>query len=252
MSGLTFLRLEGISKYFGAIHALNNISLSIDEKEVIGIVGDNAAGKSTLMKIISGAYRPDKGKMFIKNKEVHWHGPIDARNQGIEMIYQDFALIQELDVSTNIFLGREIIQKMLGFIVLNKKEMRRKSLSMINSLGLPVPPPTTRVSDLSGGQQQAVAIARATGFKARLVIMDEPTANLSPGAIEHVREAIRRLKNQGISVIIVSHRLEDILATSDRIIVMKQGSIVGERDSRLTCKEEILAMIITGIDKKDI
>jgi len=246
MAKTPFLQVVGISKFFGAVRALDNVSLTVHEGEIIGLVGDNAAGKSTLMKICSGAYQPDKGRILVNGKEVRWQGPLDARHRGIEMIYQNLALAPNLDVATNIFLGRELVRKVLGFTVLNKREMRKRSLEILAALGLRVPPPTTRVAELSGGQQQAVAIARSTGFDAKLVIMDEPTANLSAAAITKVRETVVRLKARGIAVVIISHRLGDVLTTADRVVVMKHGRVVGERDVEKTNEAEVLAMIITG------
>jgi simple sugar transport system ATP-binding protein len=241
-----FLQAIGISKFFGAIRALSDVSMTINHGEVVGVVGDNAAGKSTFMKILSGAYQPDKGKILINGQHVQYRGPLEARRYGIEMIYQDFALVPELDVAANIFLGREIYRKILGLTVLRKQEMQTSAMAMIDSLGLDVPSPRARVQELSGGQQQAVAIARATGFRAKLVIMDEPTANLGASAIAKVREAITRLKDHGVAVVIISHRLEDVFTTADRVVVMKRGRIVGERQVSETVHDEILEMIITG------
>lgn len=246
MSTPPFLQAIGISKFFGAVRALHDVSLTVNPGEVIGVVGDNAAGKSTFMKILSGAYQLDKGKILINGQEVRYRGPLEARRHGIEMIYQDFALVPELDVAANIFLGREVHRKILGITVLQKREMETRATALIDTLGLNVPSPRARVQELSGGQQQAVAIARATGFRAELVIMDEPTANLGASAIAKVREAITRLKDQGVAVVIISHRLEDVFMTANRVVVMKRGEVVGERHVSKTVQDEILEMIITG------
>jgi ABC-type sugar transport system ATPase subunit len=247
-----FIEARNISKHFGGVRALEDVSVAVGRGEVIGIVGDNAAGKSTLMKILSGAYQPDSGTLLVEGREVRFSGPADARALGIEMIYQDFALVPQLAVSANIFLGREIVRRVLGMPFMARREMDRTARRMIEELGLRVPSMTTEVRDLSGGQQQAVAIARATAFEARLVIMDEPTANLGASAIAKVREAIKRLQSRGIAVVIISHRLEDVLTTGDRVIVMKRGHVVGERPIADTFHDEVLEMIVSGIDRRSM
>ena len=166
------------------------------------------------------------------------------------MIYQDFALVPDLTVAQNIFLGREMSKTFVGLKVLDRKVMNDRSRELFASLGLRVPSVALSVASLSGGQQQAVAIARATGFNARLVIMDEPTANLGAPAIEKVRETITRLKASGVAVIIISHRLEDIFAIGDFLMVMKQGRVVGHRDVSDTRNAEIVEMIVTGVDPR--
>lgn len=239
----------GISKSFGAVRALEHVDLTLGHAEVLGLVGDNAAGKSTLMKILSGAYRPDAGRILMEGREVEFHGPPDARRLGIEMIYQDFALVPQLTVTQNIFLGRE--ESHGGFLsILDNRRMDQRAREMFATLGLRVPSVRSAVRELSGGQQQAVAIARATAFAAKLVIMDEPTANLGATAIEKVRETIRRLKATGLSVIIISHRLEDVFAASDRVMVLKHGRVVGIRSTSETHADEILHMIIAGRDPR--
>jgi simple sugar transport system ATP-binding protein len=250
MSAPPLIEARGIFKHFGGVTALHDVSISVGKGEIIGVVGDNAAGKSTLMKILSGAYQPDAGTLLVDGAPVAFAAPGDARALGIEMIYQDFALVPQLDVCANIFLGREILRKILGMRFLDGAEMDRAARRMFETLGLRVPSMKSQVRDLSGGQQQAVAIARATAFDARLVIMDEPTANLGVTAIGKVREAIRRLQSQGIAVVIISHRLEDVLTTGDRVLVMKRGRVVGQRPIADTFHDEVLEMIVSGIDRK--
>src|SRR5262249_10705111 len=208
--------MRTISKAFGAVVALRRVDLDVVAGEVIGLVGDNAAGKSTLMKILAGAYTPDAGEILLNGAPARFASPMDARAAGIEMVYQDFALVPELAVTQNIFLGRELIRAWLGLEFLNKRTMDGRARELIERLGLRVPPVDTPVRALSGGQQQAVAIARATAFDARLVIMDEPTASLGASAITKVRESIGRLKAHGVAVIVISHRLEDVFETADR------------------------------------
>lgn len=246
----SLIEMRQISKTFGAVVALRQVTLEVGMEEVIGLVGDNAAGKSTLMKILSGAYTLDSGEILLEGKAVHFASPMEARASGIEMLYQDFALVPELTVTQNIFLGREHIRERLGFRFLDARKMDERARQLIERLGLRVPPVDTPVRAISGGQQQAVAVARATAFDARLVIMDEPTANLGASAIEKVREAIGRLKAHGVSVIVISHRLEDVLTTADRIVVLKHGQIVGTRDVADTKADEILHMIVAGQDPR--
>jgi len=244
------IEMVNISKTFGAVVALRRVDLAIAPGEVIGLVGDNAAGKSTLMKILAGAYTTDTGEIRLEGRPVVFDGPIAARSAGIEMIYQDFALIPELTVTQNIFLGREATVVRAGLALLDKRRMDREAATLFEKLGLRVPPVTTPVRALSGGQQQAVAIARATAFESKLVIMDEPTANLGASAIDKVRETIQRLKSRGVAVIVISHRLEDIFTVGDRMIVMKHGHVVGSRDVRDTDTTEIVHMIVSGADPK--
>ena len=245
-----FIEMRNITKTFGAVTALSNVTLRLAPGGVLGLVGDNAAGKSTLMKILAGAILPDRGEILIDGTRATYAHPIGARDAGIEMIYQDFALVPELTVTQNIFLGRELTSRFAGIAVLDSNAMNARAEAMFGALGLRVPVVTLPVQALSGGQQQAVAIARATGFDARLVIMDEPTANLGAPAITKVRETITRLKNAGVAVIIISHRLEDIFAVGDSFMVMKQGRLVGERDVGDTDSADIVAMIVTGVDPR--
>ncbi len=244
------IEMQAISKTFGAVVALRRVDLRIEHGEVLGLVGDNAAGKSTLMKILSGAYRPDSGEILLEGQRVQLDGPIAARGAGIEMIYQDFALVPQLTVMQNIFLGRERLRRHLGVATLDRRAMDAAAETMFAKLGLPVPSVSTPVRELSGGQQQAVAIARATGFDAKLVIMDEPTANLGTSAIDKVRETISRMKASGVAVIIISHRLEDVFTVGDRVMVMKHGHVVGNRAVSDTATAEILHMIVAGVDPR--
>jgi len=244
------VEMRDISKTFGAVTALSHVSLHVPHGGVVGLVGDNAAGKSTLMKILAGAIPHDSGQILIDGEPAGYRDPTGARDAGIEMIYQDFALVPDLTVAQNIFLGRELTRRIAGIEVLDRRAMNARARELFSALGLRVPSVTLPVLSLSGGQQQAVAIARATGFAARLVIMDEPTANLGAPAIAKVRETITRLKAQGVAVIIISHRLEDIFAIGDSIMVMKQGRVVGERHVGDTADAEIVEMIVTGRDPR--
>lgn len=216
--------MRSIKKNFAAVQALKGVDLALHHNEVLGLMGDNAAGKSTLMKVLSGAYIPDGGEILIEGNKTHFSNPMDARRQGIEMVYQDYALANNLDVSANVFLGREMVSLRLGPVgVLDYRHMEQETKNLLNRLKIDIPSVHQKVERLSGGQRQAVAIARATAFDAKVIIMDEPTAALSVAAIEKVLELVRELKAQGASIIIISHRLEDIFRVSDRMIVLRQG-----------------------------
>ena len=242
------VEMRGIEKAYGAVRALHSVDLTLAPGEVLGLVGDNAAGKSTLMKVLAGAVRPDAGEIRIAGAPAAFDRPTSARAAGIEMVHQDFALVPHLTVTQNVFLGRELVARRFGVPVLDRPAMDARARELFAALGLRVPSVTLPVGALSGGQQQAVAIARATGFAARLVIMDEPTANLGAPAIAKVRETIQRLKAQGVAVIVISHRLEDVFAVGDSIQVMKRGEVAGVRRVADTTADEILGMIVTGRD----
>lgn len=218
------IEMRGIRKNFGAVQALRGVDLTLHHNEVLGLVGDNAAGKSTLMKVLSGAYIPDEGEIFIEGKKAHLANPLDARRQGIEMVYQDYALANNLDVAGNVFLGREAVRLKLGPLgIMDYHYMEQETKNLLNRLKIDISSARLKVERLSGGQRQAVAIARATAFDAKVIIMDEPTAALSVAAIDKVLELVRELKAQGSSIIIISHRLEDIYNVSDRMIVLRHG-----------------------------
>ncbi len=249
--------MRNIHKHFGAVHALRGVSLYLAQNEVLGLVGDNAAGKSTLMKVLSGAYIPDQGEIYINGECCHITEPEDSRQQGIEMVYQDFALANNLDVAANIFLGHEVPRTQWGsiFSLLHKRHMEQRARELIDRLRIEIQDVRLKVERLSGGQRQAVAIARATAFDAKIIIMDEPTAALSVAAIRKVLDLILELKSQGASIIIISHRLEDIYHVADRVIVLRQGRKVGNLDVRNTTlsdfREALVARMIGAIDDFD-
>jgi len=248
MSEVALVEMKNIYKSFGAVKALQNVNFEVRPAEIVGLVGDNAAGKSTLVKILSGAYISDQGEIWMDGKKVHISNPIDSRALGIEMLYQNFALAGNINIYQNIFLGRELTRDYLWglFKILNKKEMADRSLELISRLKIDLESVEKRVRELSGGQQQSVAIARVIGFNARLIIMDEPTANLGVKEVGHLLDMIRRLKEQGISVIFISHRLDDIFSVGDRVIVLKRGRRVGMRYIKETTQNEVLRLIVGG------
>jgi simple sugar transport system ATP-binding protein len=224
------VEMHDIRKNFGAIQALRGVDLTLRRGEVLGLVGDNAAGKSTLMKVLSGAHVPDGGRIFIDGRQVWFGNPEDSRALGIEMVYQDFALVDNLDVAANMFLGREYIRWGFGPVrLLDKRTMELESLRLIEDLRIDIDCVSLKVKHLSGGQRQAVAISRVTAFDARIIIMDEPTAALNVISVGKVLELIRQLKSQGCSIIIISHRLEDIHQVGDRVMVLRHGRKVCDR-----------------------
>ena len=242
------VEMKNISKTFGAVRALQDVDFEVMPAEVVGLVGDNAAGKSTLMKVLSGAYVADHGEICVNGKSVHISNPVDSRNLGIEMLYQNFALAGNINIYQNIFLGRELTRDYCFglFKILNKKEMATRSIDLISKLKIDIHQVHKKVRELSGGQQQSVAIARVIAFNARLIIMDEPTANLGIREVERLLDLIQRLKDQGISIIFISHRMDDIFSVGDRVIVLKRGRRVGMRHIRETTPKEVVRLIVSG------
>jgi len=246
------VEMWNIKKNFAAVQALRGVDLVLHHGEVLGLVGDNAAGKSTLMKVLSGAYIPDGGEILIEGKKAHMTDPLDARRLGIEMVYQDLAIANNLDVTSNVFLGREAVSTQLGiFGVLNSRQMEQEAQRLLDRLKIDIPSVRLLVERLSGGQRQAVAIARTMAFNSKVIIMDEPTAALSVAAISKVLDLVRELKAQGASIIIISHRLEDIYSVSDRLMVMRNGRKV--RDSLVAgdiddFRERVVAYMIGARD----
>lgn len=247
------VQMRGIWKRFGAVTALRDVDLDLYPNEVLGLVGDNAAGKSTLMKILSGAYIPDEGQLLVQGSPVHFKNTREAMDMGIEMVYQDFALCNNLNVVSNVFLGREIKQAILGPLLrrLNKKAMAEKTSEVINELGIGVKSVKAKVENLSGGQRQAVAISRAVGFEARVIIMDEPTASLSVKAIAPLLELITQLRTQGHAIILISHRLQDIFTVGDRVMVLKGGEKVGVRNLHETSMDDVVELMVKGFSSSE-
>jgi simple sugar transport system ATP-binding protein len=238
-----------VSKRFGGVHALNRVSFEVGRGEVLALAGDNGAGKSTLIKIVSGVLRPDEGEFRYKGEPVAFTGPSQARERGIETIYQDLALADNLDVGENVFLGREPRSRVLGLLPrIDRRAMREAAHEVLDTLDIDIPRRKLRepVRNLSGGQRQAVAISRAIYWKAELLIMDEPTAALGVPEQRKVRELIMRLKTQGVAVIFISHNLQDIFAVADRILVLRRGLKAGERLPAETSGDEIVKLMVGG------
>jgi simple sugar transport system ATP-binding protein len=236
------LELTGIGKDFGAIRALHDMDIQIFPGEVVGLMGDNGAGKSTLVKIIAGNFAPNHGEIRFEGKTVHFHRPIDARSAGIEVVYQDLALADNLTAAANVFLGRELKRKFGPFSFLDHKAMAGRALELFGELRSETRPHHL-VKQMSGGQRQAVAIARTRLSNAKLVMMDEPTAAISVRQVEQVLSLIHRLKEQGVAVMLISHRMPDVFAVCDRVVVMRRGEKRADKPVHDTSPEEVTALI---------
>ncbi|MCL4560509.1 MAG: ATP-binding cassette domain-containing protein [Chloroflexi bacterium] len=243
------LELKGISKRFGAVQALKDVNFEVFTGEVVGLVGDNGAGKSTLIKCISGIYPIDAGEIFFEGKPVTITGPKDVGRLGIETVYQDLALCDNLDVVANLYLGREAINQNVHPLVspLNEVKMEKRAIEVLKTLSVKLPSPRRVVASLSGGQRQSVAVARAVMWNSRVVLLDEPTAALGVAQSRMVLDLILQLKKQGLGVVVISHNLADIFEVVDRIIVLRLGRRVGTFMAGSTSREQIVSAI-TGAE----
>ena len=239
------LEARGISKAFGHVQALREVSFRLEAGEVLALLGDNGAGKSTLIKIISGLYAADAGELFLDRSPVEFAAPKDAVNAGVATVYQDLALVDSRDVAANVFLGSEFTR---GPFV-DRKRCRVEAEKLLRRIGVDLPSVHVPVSLLSGGQRQAVAVARALVHGAKLVILDEPTAALGVAQTEQVMKLIRDLRADGTSVIVISHNLRDIWDVADRLMVLHLGRLAGVRHRSETTLEEIVRLIVYGADK---
>jgi len=243
------LAIDGLTKHYGGVKALTDAGFRLMPGEHAAIVGDNGAGKSTFVRLITGVERPNSGTIRLDGQPVHFASPLDARDQGIETVYQTLALAEDLDVPSNIFLGRELTHLNLGPLsVLNHKAMRERSAQMLATTGVKIQDMSETLRGMSGGQRQCVAIARAAGFAKKLIILDEPTAALGVQETARVEEIIKGLKKQGIPLIIISHNLRQVFDLVDRIWVFRQGRIICSRLTRETSPEEIVGLITGAID----
>jgi simple sugar transport system ATP-binding protein len=241
------LQLRGISRSFGAIHALDDVSLDVAPGEVMGLMGDNGAGKSTLVKIVAGNFRPTRGEIRIDGQPVDLHRPLDAREQGIEVVYQDLALCDNLSAASNVFLGREPVRRLGPLSVIDYAAMRVRAGQLFAQLKSETRP-RDLVRRMSGGQRQAVAIARTLLSQPRIVLMDEPTAAISVRQVAEVLNLIRRLRDQGISVVLISHRMPDVFAVCDRIAVLRRGRLVASKPAAASSPEEVTGLITGAIE----
>jgi ABC-type sugar transport system ATPase subunit len=232
-------------KHFGGLVAVDHVSLSVRAGEVVGLLGDNGAGKSTLIKMIAGVYQPDGGRLNLNGKDVSFSSPQDARDAGIETIYQDLALCENLDAGANIFLGREPVRRLLLVLrAVDRRRMLAESRRILDQLDIRIPGLARPIRQMSGGQRQAVAIARAVYWNAQLLIMDEPTAALGVPEQRKVLALVRTLRERGVGVIIISHNLQDVLDVADRVVVMRRGRTVGERQVGDTNTSALLGLMI--------
>jgi simple sugar transport system ATP-binding protein len=243
---LPVLELKGIAKHFGAVEALAGVDFALEPGQIVGLMGDNGAGKSTLVKIIAGNFPPSAGEVILEGKPVHFHKPVDARAAGIEVVYQDLALCNNLTASANVFLAREKKRRFGLFSLLDDRSMNDRSRELFAELKSETRPADT-VRMMSGGQRQAVAIARTHLSKAKIVLMDEPTAAISVRQVAEVLELLRRLREQGIAIVLISHRMPDVFAVSDRIVVLRRGHKVADKPVRESSPEEVTGLITGAI-----
>jgi ABC-type sugar transport system ATPase subunit len=243
---MSLLELQGIEKSFGAVQVLHGVDLRVTAGEVVGLVGDNGAGKSTLMKAITGVYPVDKGRILFDGQDVTEVSPGERRARGIEMIYQDLALAPQQDVANNIFLGREPTRRLWGVLpaFVDKARIDAEAQKMVDRLGVRIPSIHIPVGMLSGGQQQTIAIARALTFQPKLVIMDEPTAALAVKEVNSVLDLIAQMAREGIGVILISHRLNDIFQACSRIVVLRRGNVIADLDRTKTDMAEVVSYIV--------
>ncbi|WP_067622190.1 ATP-binding cassette domain-containing protein [Alicyclobacillus acidiphilus] len=241
------LQVSHVRKHYGAIQALRDINFDVYPGEVVGLVGDNGAGKSTTIRILSGVEVPDGGDVIFEGSKVSLKGPLDAQMLGVETVYQDLALALHLDVASNLFLGREELQRgwrgRFGF--LNRKEMMRQAEEILVQMNVQIKDIRQKVGELSGGQRQSIAIARATSRGAKLILLDEPTAALGVQESAKVLELIKKLRSQGVAVILISHTMPHVLEVTDRIVVLRRGQVGGILTTKDTTLEEVV-QYITG------
>jgi D-xylose transport system ATP-binding protein len=247
MSETPLLQLQDITKTFGSVQALTDVDFEVRAGEVMALVGDNGAGKSTLVKCVAGTHAADSGEILFEGREVHIHGPKDAARLGIEVVYQDLALCDNLDVVQNMYLGREINRAQ----ILSEAPMEQHTSETLKSLAVTtIKSIRQTVATLSGGQRQSVAVARAVMWNSKLVILDEPTAALGVAQTEQVLELVRRLGSQGLGVLLISHNLHDVFATADRITVLRLGRDVGVFERRETTQQAVVEAITAGVPTK--
>jgi simple sugar transport system ATP-binding protein len=243
---MTVLELTGVSKHFGAIHALTDVSLALHAGEVVGLMGDNGAGKSTLVKIIAGNFPPSAGTMTLQGQRVAFHQPSQARERGIEIVYQDLALCDNLSAAENVFLGRELTRGFGPLRWLDYGAMYQRAGELFAELKSETRP-RDLVKRMSGGQRQAVAIARTRLSDPKIVLMDEPTAAISVRQVAEVLSLIRRLREHQIAVVLISHRMPDVFSVADRVVVMRRGHKVADKPVAQSSPEEVTGLITGAI-----
>jgi ABC-type sugar transport system ATPase subunit len=244
------MEARSISKWYGHVQALDRVGLRVFAGEVVAVVGDNGAGKTTFVKTIAGVHQPDDGEIFLGGSRVTFHSPLDARQKGVETVYQDLALANDLSVWGNLFLGREVLVAGIGRFVgwMDKRAMREQARRELERLRIVIGPIDAYVEDLSGGQRQAIAVARSATWGRRLVMMDEPTANLGVEQGEKVARLVRTLADQGMGVLLISHNLSQVFSLADKIFVFRHGRVVAERRREATNKEEVVGWITGALE----
>jgi ABC-type sugar transport system ATPase subunit len=242
------LQVRGLTRHYGGVKALTDAQFSLQAGEHVAIVGDNGAGKSTFVRLVTGVEQPSSGELFLDGKTVKFESPLVAREQGIETVYQTLALAEDLDVPSNLFLGREITRFNWGLLSpLNHRAMQDQTLTMLDSTGVKIQDLSQSLRGMSGGQRQCVAIARAAGFAKKLIILDEPTAALGVAETAKVEAIVKGLKAKGLPLIIISHNLRQVFELADRIVVFRQGRIIASRPKHLSNPEEIVGLITGAI-----
>jgi simple sugar transport system ATP-binding protein len=241
------LVVRGLKKSFGRVQALREATLSLPRRQITALIGDNGAGKSTLVRNIVGVHQPDGGEVLLDGQVVAFNNPQQGRSAGIETVFQDLALVEDLTVAQNLFLGREATRRLGPLSILDRRRMRREAADMVGTLAINVPQVTARVRRLSGGQRQAVSLARAAGFSSKLVILDEPTAALGVQETERVEQLILDLKDRGATILIISHNFEQVLRLSDQVVVMRAGRTVARRKTSDTDGQELVALVTGAI-----
>lgn len=241
------LETNALAKSYGAVQALRGVDLNVHSGEILALCGDNGAGKSTLIRVLSGAHEPTAGQVMLFGQPVKFKSPHDALKQGIATIYQDLAIAPELNIWQNVFMGAEITRSLIpGLRVLDKPAMRTQAAALLKTLNQTIPDMECAVSQLSGGQRQAVAISRALLWKARVVIMDEPTAALGVKETAEVLALVRRLREEGVAVVLISHSMEDVVAVADRVVVLKAGRKVAESSTQDLTSARLAQAIMSG------
>lgn len=240
------ISMRDIEKRFGRVVALNGVDLDVREGEIMGLLGDNGSGKSTLVKTLVGVHQPDGGEIYIRGERVTVSNPKEARKYGISTVYQDLALVNTLSVAANMYLARNPMKRLAGIPVVNWKEMNEQAEEIIRSrLNLQIDP-TARVEFLSGGERQAVAIARALVTDPDLVVLDEPTSALSADSERRVRELVKTLNDEGVTVLIITHSMDEVFELTDRITILNSGNLVGTVETDTVTQEDIVQMMVTG------
>jgi D-xylose transport system ATP-binding protein len=242
------LRAEHISKSFGSVQALKDVSFDIFDDEIVGLVGDNGAGKSTLIKILSGNFPPDEGSIFLEGHKVNFKSPIESRKMSIETVYQDLSLCENLDSISNLFIGREVCKNIIGFNMLQKRTMEKRTLETMAKIDINLPSVKERVEFLSGGQRQAVSLGRFVAWGQKMALLDEPTAALGVRETRKVLDLITKIREEKkISIILISHNLQQVFEVVDRIIVLRLGQVIGVRERRSTTADEIVSLITGAV-----